>query len=584
MPDTATSEERAAVDELLRKNDAKPPEIDAGGRIALGGLHGAVAARHLLLPALWAVQGAIGFISRGAINYIAERIQVPLADAYGVASFYALLATDERPARVAHVCDDIACRRAGGSELLTALDGRDDVHPSPCLGQCDRAPAVFVQIAGQRDRVVTGAGQEDVRALLDGVQTDIVPAPVVASGDRLLARTGITDPADLDSYLGGGGYRSLDAAVAMGRDAVIDEVSASGLRGRGGAAFPAGVKWRAVADEPGDTKYLVCNADESEPGTFKDRILLEADPFAVVEAMTIAGYAIGAQLGYLYIRGEYPEAQQTFENAVGQARTKGLLGEDVAGKGFRFDIEVRRGAGAYICGEETALFNSIEGFRGLPRQKPPFPTQAGLFGKPTVINNVETLVNVLQIVAAGGAAFAQTGTAESTGTKIFCLSGDVRNPGAYEVEFGTTLRDLIDLAGGVVGTFRAALVGGAAGSFVMEDGLDLELTFEAARDAGVSLGSGVVMVCNDETDFTDLALRIGSFFRDESCGQCVPCRVGTMRQEESLIRMAAGGKGEERILRDLALVMGDSSICGLGHAASWAVQSALAQGLIGGGE
>jgi len=580
MRDAATVDERSAVDALLGS-----PETPYDGRAVIGGLHGALESRTMLLPALWAVQDSIGHVSRGALNYISERLSVPPADAYGVASFYSLLCTNERrPTRLAHVCDDIACRNSGRLDMLEELTDRDDVLTSPCLGQCDRAPAVFIQIAGHRDVVLTGTNAAEVRSVLDGAdpQTDELASPT-AVGQQLLSRVGNTDPTSLDDYLSTGGYQSLRAAIAGTRDAVIDSVTASGIRGRGGAAFPTGVKWRAVADEPADIKYVVCNADESEPGTFKDRVLLESDPFAVVEAMTIAGYAVGAEHGYLYIRGEYPVGQERFANAVDQARSRGLLGDDVDGAGFGFDIEVRRGAGAYICGEETALFNSIEGFRGMPRQKPPFPTQAGLFGRPTVINNVETLVNVLQIVTGGGAAFVATGTEQSTGTKIFCLSGDVQAPGAYEVEFGATVGDLIQLAGGVTGGFKAALIGGAAGAFLTDDKLDLELTFESARDAGVSLGSGVVMVFNDETDFADLLLRIGAFFRDESCGQCTPCRVGTMRQEESLIRLAAGGRGEGEILRDVALVMADSSICGFGHAASWAVQSALELGLIGDG-
>jgi NADH-quinone oxidoreductase subunit F len=504
-----------------------------------------------------------------------------------VASFYSLLATEPRPARVAHVCDDIACRNSGAGEILSELGERDDIHPSPCLGQCERAPAVFFQLAGEVDAVVAPAAVSDVVDVLDLNRTpagDEAARQPAGPPPHVMARVGNVDPASLDSYRGAGGYRALDAAIAMGSQRVIAEVVASGIRGRGGAAFPMGVKWDAVAKEPAAEKYLVCNADESEPGTFKDRVLIESDPFAIIEAMTIGGYAVGARRGFFYIRGEYPLAQARFEYAVEQACAAGLLGADVAGAGFAFDIEVRRGAGAYICGEETALFNSIEGYRGEPRQKPPFPTQAGLFGKPTVINNVETLVNVIDIVGIGGAAYANRGTTESAGTKIFCLSGHVNHRGAYEVEFGATLGDLIAMAGGVVGEFRAALVGGAAGAFLMEDKLDLPLTFEAARDAGVSLGSGVVMVFNNDTDFTDLLVRIGAFFRDESCGQCVPCRVGTMRQEESLIRMAAGSRVEADVLADLALVMSDSSICGFGHAASWAVQSALQQGLIGGAE
>lgn len=580
MQEEATAEERAAVDALLGE-----PTALAEGRVALGGLHGAEESRTLLLPALWAVQDAVGHVSPGALNYVSARLSVPPAEAYGVASFYSLLWTKERhPRRLAHVCEDISCRNAGSIDLLGELRDRWDVLPSPCLGQCDRGPSTYLQMGGQRDVVLTGATASEIIDILDG-QTPVVRDTTTdtMSGDRLLARAGRVDPSSLDAYIGSGGYRSLDAAIAAGREATIDAVTKSGIRGRGGAAFPTGIKWRAVADEPVSPKYLVCNADESEPGTFKDRVIIECDPFAIVEAMTVAGYAIGAEKGFFYIRGEYPLGQSRFEHAVAQARERGLLGSDIKGAGFDFDIETRRGAGAYICGEETALFNSIEGYRGMPRQKPPFPTQAGLFGKPTVINNVETLVNVLHIMAEGGEAYAELGTPESTGTKIFCLSGHINRPGAYEVEFGATLRELIELAGGVKGTFRAALVGGAAGAFLLDDKLDLPLTFEAARDAGVSLGSGVVMVFNDETDFTDLTLRIGAFFRDESCGQCTPCRVGTMRQEESLIRLAAGSRDEGPILRDIAVVMGDSSICGFGHAASWAVVSALQQGLIGGG-
>ena len=586
MPDAATDRERAAVDAVVGRptsgwHGGDHSHLD--GHVAFGGLHAAQSLRHHLLPALWAVQDEIGYISRGAVNYVSERLSVPPAETYGVASFYALLATQPQPERIAHVCDDIACRNAGAKELLKELEGNDSVRTGPCLGQCERAPAVYFQLAGAGDKVVAPATAASVQDVLNLNGSTRVPQPsVMARSGPVTARVGQIDPERIDSYKAAGGYQALEKAIEIGPAAVIEEVRISNIKGRGGAAFPMGIKWEAVAKEPSAEKYLVCNADESEPGTFKDRILIESDPFAIIEAMTIAGYAVGANRGFFYIRGEYPHGQARFEKAVEVARDAGLLGNDVLGAGFSFDIEVRRGAGAYICGEETALFNSIEGFRGEPRQKPPFPTQAGLFGKPTVINNVETLVNVLQIVSGGGAAYAATGTAESTGSKIFCLSGHVQQPGAYEVEFGATLRDLIAMAGGVVGDFRATLLGGAAGGFVLEDQLDLELTFESARSAKASLGSGVVMVFNTETDFTDLLVRIGEFFRDESCGQCVPCRVGTMRQEESLLRIASGSTDEADVLADLALVMADSSICGFGHAASWAVQSALRHGLIGG--
>jgi NADH-quinone oxidoreductase subunit F len=327
--------------------------------------------------------------------------------------------------------------------------------------------------------------------------------------------------------------------------------------------------------------YLVCNADESEPGTFKDRILMEGDPFAVLEAMTIAALATGCERGFIYVRGEYPLAYERLEAAVHRARTRGLLGNDVMGRGLAFDVEMRKGAGAYICGEETALFNSIEGFRGEPRNKPPFPVQVGLFGKPTLVNNVETLVNVLPIVLEGGAAFARIGTAESKGPKLFCASGCVERPGIYEVPFGATLRDVIGLAGGVRGGRRlsAVLLGGAAGVFVRPDEIDLPLTFEDVRKAQATLGSGVVLVFDDSIDLVSIVLRIAAFFRDESCGQCVPCRVGTARQEEALHRLAARPKdasasGEIALLDEIGRAMKDASICGLGQTAYGAVESA----------
>jgi NADH-quinone oxidoreductase subunit F len=401
---------------------------------------------------------------------------------------------------------------------------------------------------------------------------------------RLLRRVGIVDPTSLDDYRAHGGYAALPKAIEMGSEAVIAEVTASKLMGRGGAAFPTGRKWAAVAGQPAQPHYLVCNADESEPGTFKDRVLMEGDPFAVVEAMTIAAVATGASQGYIYIRGEYPEAETAVRGAIAGARAANLLGPDILGSGLSFDIEVRRGAGAYICGEETALFEAIEGKRGEPRNKPPFPVEVGLFGKPTVVNNVETLVNVPLIVEMGGDAYARIGTEGSTGPRLFCLSGHVERPGVYEVEFGTTLRDMIDLAGGVPGKrdIRAILLGGAAGVFVGRESLDLPLTFEATRAAGATLGSGVIMVFDETVDLVDTLRRIAQFFRDESCGQCVPCRVGSVRQEELLTRLAAGSQvrsrdEELRLLREIGQAMRDASICGLGQTASSAIESAIRQ-------
>ncbi|MEV0320885.1 NADH-ubiquinone oxidoreductase-F iron-sulfur binding region domain-containing protein [Streptomyces sp. NPDC050658] len=394
----------------------------------------------------------------------------------------------------------------------------------------------------------------------------------------LLRRIGKINPTSLDDYRSHGGYTALRRAFAIGPAEVIREVTDSGLVGRGGAAFPTGRKWQATAAQPDHPHYLVCNADESEPGTFKDRVIMEGDPYALIEAMTVAGYATGAHRGYLYLRGEYPRALQRLEHAITQARARGFLGDDVLGQGYAFDIEIRRGAGAYICGEETALFNSIEGYRGEPRSKPPFPVEKGLFGKPTAENNVETLVNVLPVLTMGAQAYAAIGTAKSTGPKLFCVSGSVGRPGIYELPFGAPLGELLTLAG-KPDNLRAVLLGGAAGGFVRPDELDIPLTFEGTREAGTTLGSGVVLVLDDTVPLPRVLLRIAEFFRDESCGQCVPCRVGTVRQEEALHRIVertgADAADDIALLREVGRTMRDASICGLGQTAWNAVESAI---------
>jgi NADH-quinone oxidoreductase subunit F len=605
-----TDAERTALDAVLGP-PASPWEggtrVDGRGNTAATG-HEARGRRHLLLPALWALQERVGWISPGGLNDVCRRLTVPPADAYGVASFYALLALEQQPTRVVHVCDDVACRCRGAEELAVQLeerfgpegapsqDGSATWYRSPCLGRCDQAPAALLSVAGDEplERAQAPTRAADVLALLAGGDPAPVPlAPVPQSGDpslRLLRRVGAVDPASLDDYRAEGGYAALRRAIELGPEGVLREVKDSKLLGRGGAAFPAGVKWEAVARQPVRPHYLVCNADESEPGTFKDRVLLEGDPFALVEAMTIAAYATGCERGYVYLRGEYPEALHALEHALAEARRRGLLGADVMGEGFAFDVELRRGAGAYICGEETAIFESIEGRRGEPRNKPPFPVEEGLFGSPTVVNNVETLVNVLDVVLRSGPAFAETGTEQSTGTKLLCVSGHVERPGTYEVTFGVTLREVLELAGGVSDgrALQAVLLGGAAGSFLGPDELDVPLTFEGTRAAGTTLGSGVVLALDDTVDLARLLMRIAAFFRDESCGQCVPCRVGTVRQEEALARLLAG-EPRGGIERELALIaevgqcMRDASICGLGQTASSAVESAIGRlGLFGG--
>jgi NADH-quinone oxidoreductase subunit F len=611
----ASPVERAAVDAVVGAPESgwHGGERDASleGHVAYGG-HAARARRDLLLPALHAVQARMGYISAPALNYVSRRLAVPPAEAYGVATFYAMFATTPRPPIVAHVCDDLACRLAGAEELCGALertlgpagaparDGSLTWLRSPCLGLCERAPAAMFTIAGERPRTFTSAPVDAAGVVgrleggrgdtLDGGPTlaDLrraVPQTGHGGNLRLVGRIGRLGPTDLAAYRAEGGYEGLRRALEIGPGAVVAEVLASRLVGRGGAAFPTGRKWEAVASQPAQPHYIVCNADESEPGTFKDRLLMEGDPFAVLEGMTIAAFATGCTQGYLYVRGEYPAATERLGHAIATARAAGLLGPDVLGSGFTFEIEVRRGAGAYICGEETALFNSIEGRRGEPRNKPPFPVTHGLFGKPTVINNVETLVNVPLVLREGGAAYAATGTEGSSGPKLFCLSGHVARPGLYELPFGATLRQLIDLAGGVPGerAVKAVLLGGAAGTFVGPDELDVPLTFEGTRAIGASLGSGVVLVYDETADLVDALLRIAQFFRDESCGQCVPCRVGTARQEELLARLAGGrlrGSREEELalLREIGAAMRDASICGLGQTASSAIESAVKRG------
>ena len=606
-----TDVERAALDAVLGPAgsawDGGPRTAGREANTAATG-HDARARRELLLPALQALQERIGWISPGGLNEVCRRLTVPPADAYGVASFYALLALEPQPGRVVHVCDDIACRCNGAEAIVAQLeerfgpegasgeDGAATWFRSPCLGQCDHAPAALVSIAGEDplERAQAPARATDLLALLAGGEpapSPLTPLPQAGDGSlRLLRRVGVVDPGSLDDYRAEGGYAALRRAIGLGPEGVLREVKDSKLLGRGGAAFPAGVKWEAVARQPVRPHYLVCNADESEPGTFKDRALVEGDPFALVEAMTIAAYATGCERGYVYLRGEYPEAFHALEHALDEARRRGFLGDDVMGEGFSFDVEIRRGAGAYICGEETAIFESIEGRRGEPRNKPPFPVEAGLFGKPTVVNNVETLVNVLDVVLQSGPAYAETGTEQSTGTKLLCLSGQVERPGTYELAFGATVREVLELAGGVRDgrPLQAVLLGGAAGSFLSPDDLDVPLTFEGTRAAGATLGSGVVLVLDDTVDLGRLLMRIAAFFRDESCGQCVPCRVGTVRQEEALARLLAGEArgGVERELAVIAEVgqcMREASICGLGQTASSAVESAIGRlGVFGG--
>jgi len=609
-----SEEERIVVDRELGIPTREAASNGAGldGHQAFSVHHNG---RHLLLPLLHAIQNRVGWISPGAVNYAAERLNIAPAEVHGVASFYGMFSLSPRPQVVAHLCDDIACLTRGAEKLCSELERQLGPAGSPCaggkaiwlrsqcLGLCERAPAALVSIAGEshRERVLAPATAEALALLVNEAVQNRMPAqpdvletsrsaPQAGSPQlRLLHRLDQKDSAKLDGYRRSRGYEALRLAIKLGPEGVIREVAASKLLGRGGAAFPTAKKWEAlhaqrhlIGSDSKRAHYVICNADESEPGTFKDRVLMEGDPFAILEGMTIAAVATGAAHGYIYLRGEYPLAAERMAEAIDAANQNGLLGDDILGSGLNFQIELRRGAGAYICGEETALFNSIEGYRGEPRNKPPFPTQAGLFRQPTAVNNVETLANVPLILLESGATFAETGTASSSGTRLFCLCGHIARPGVYEIAMGTTLRSLIDLAGGVAGSGRpqAVLLGGAAGTFLSPKELDTPLTFEDTRAIGATLGSGVVMLFDDTVDLRRILLRIADFFRHETCGQCVPCRIGVVRQQEALERLVAGkpqGSVTEEIarLREMGQAMRDASICGLGQTASSALESAL---------
>ena len=531
-----------------------------------------------LLPALHTAQALYGYLPEPVTAEVARALRVPLADVHGVIEFYSMFYNEPVGKTIVRVCADPACAMRGADGVLEAAqrkaNGDTTVERAPCLGLCNLGVAVNVT-SGDRGLTYGNAtpdSLDSIFALNAGEAADYV------GGDlRLLtALCGNGRATTLAEYEAAGGMAALKKVIGgrMPPAEVIEEVKKSGLVGRGGAAFPTGVKWEGAAKASGSPKYFVVNADESEPGTFKDRILMEGDPCRIIEGALLGAYAIGAHKIYFYIRGEYPTAIARVRAAVDELRQAGYLGS-----GFDLDIEVRSGAGAYICGEETALFESIEGKRGFPRIKPPFPTTHGLFGQPTAINNVETLAAVPYILAHGATAFRQFGTEKATVPKLFCVSGDVARPGLYEAPFGVTIRHLIDdLAGGVTGGgLKAILFGGAAGAFATAKDLDVELTFEDLRRAGLPLGSGVVMVFNETRDMRDALLRLARFFAHESCGKCYPCQLGTQRQHEILERVAEGKQqaGDVTRLSDVGWTMTDASLCGLGQTAASAVLSAM---------
>jgi NADH-quinone oxidoreductase subunit F len=541
--------------------------------------------RTMLLPALHKAQSLYGWIPREAQETIARELKIPLADVHGVIEFYTMFYSRPIGKRIIRVCADPACALKGSERILRHLcdhHGIDPDHTTPdgsvtiehvtCLGLCDQAPAALVDDQAETNINVDTGSYEIGR-----------PRSLVYGHPSILTANCGNGTTSLTKY---GEYESLRKALTMNPGEIIAEIKNSGLVGRGGAAFPTGIKWEGARNAIDDQKYIVCNADESEPGTFKDRVLLIDDPHRTIEGMVIAAYAIGASRGFIYLRGEYPYILPALENALSESRKANLLGENILGSGFSFDIEMRLGAGAYICGEETALFESIEGKRGFPRIKPPFPTTFGLFGKPTIINNVETLCNVPLIIAKGAQDFRAIGTEKSPGTKLFCVSGDVTQPGVYEIPFGVTLRELLALADAgadfetdkrMPKQMKAVLFGGAAGAFATSAHLDVKLTFEDLRAAGLPLGSGVVMVFDETRDLRETLVQLARFFAHESCGKCFPCSLGTQRQLEILENNLRGQlkPGDKEALSDIGFAMTMTSLCGLGQTAASAVTSAM---------
>ena len=540
--------------------------------------------RDALLPVLWDIQTAFGHIDADAVHTISHTLRVPEADIFGVIGFYTLFHDQPTGETIIRVCTDPSCGLAGADSVLhglcsrlglgdhegTTTDGHYTVEHSPCLGLCEHAPAALVSRRGEGE---TSQARVTVDGLLNGGMPDY---RCIIGGEVRVLLDGAngSGPQSLDQY---GDYNALRQAIHdLSPENVIEEVEKSGLIGRGGAAFPTGMKWKFTRAAEARPRYVVCNADESEPGTFKDRVLMEERPHLLLEGMAICGYAIGSEKGYLFVRGEYPEATKRLQSALDEAEQAGLLGNHILGSEFSFHIEIRRGGGAYICGEETALFEAIEGKRGFPRIKPPFPTTYGLFGQPTTVNNVETLSAIPGIVSKGADWFRSFGTEKSTGPKLVSVSGHVNRPGVYEIVPGMALRTLLDdLCGSVSGELQAVLMGGAAGTFLKPDEIDVPLTFEALWEIGSTFGSGAIMIFNDTVDLRDVLVRLARFFQHESCGKCFPCQLGTQRQMEILERADNPLPGDRERLQDIGWTMTEASLCGLGQTAASAVMSAL---------
>ncbi len=535
-----------------------------------------------VIPALTELQQAEGYLDKKSVAHTAHAMHVPFAQVYGTATFYTMLNTAPSTENIIRVCDGPACwmHRAGDvmTALKTSLGTGWTVERTSCLGLCDHAPAALVN-----DHAQITIDPTDLQSSIENppAQPHAYTQPRANETRVLLANTDKIDPKNIETALEYGAYQGLIAALERSPQDVVAEITASNLRGRGGAGFPTGMKWKFVAEAIDETRYIVCNADESEPLVFKDRVLMDSNPHLLLEGMAIAGYAIGASEGYIYIRGEYAEQADVLELAIKQAMAHGKLGDNIDGSEFSFHIHVHRGAGAYICGEETALLESLEGRRGEPRMRPPYPTVSGFRGKPTVVNNVETFANVPAILRNGAQWYNELSPGDGrAGTKLYTLLGHINNPGLFEAPFGLTLRQIIDDFGGGMkagSTFNMALTGGAAGTIVNRDFLDIPIDYASAREHGISLGAGAFLIADESVSPVDLLGELLHFFESESCGKCTPCRIGTRRTRQLLDDMRAGNIGAADVdtLAQMADTLKYASFCGLGQSVAIPMQSAL---------
>jgi NADH-quinone oxidoreductase subunit F len=523
-----------------------------------------------LLPLLHAFHNRDGYLSEDTIKAVAGALKIPLAELFGTVTFYHHFSREAPGKSAPRVCTGNICCLNGGDELFESMKS-DGATEMPCAGRCDDMIPVILG-----DRVLVGKTKETLEH-----RATPLPVPNPGGIDECIFAS-IREPgrATLDGYRRTGGYNALSKALSGTPSDLIALITDSKLAGRGGAGFPTGMKWKAVAEAPGDPKAIVCNADEGEPGCFKDRTIMDHDPFALIEGMTLAAFATGAPLGFIYLRYEYPETEAILESAIEDARASGLLGENILGSGLTFHLYVRRGAGAYICGEEGSLLNSLEGKHPFPRNKPPFPVTHGFNDKPTAVNNVETLASVPHIVEKGAEWYRGLGLGDHAGTKVISLSGDIQRPGNYEIPFGLPLQTLLhEWAGGPLEgrTIQAVTMAGLSGGFLAGDDLNITLDDACIKPRGSFLGAGGIMVFDDSRDMVRIAHDAMEFFAHESCGKCFPCRIGTQRMTERLNGSASKLDLSQWIaeVTDIGATMKATSACGLGMAAPHVTESLL---------